>query len=113
MIAYQNHQTKDWAGLWPRFLYVYARVPAFPLPILIFLPTIVVESVAGFVLRWASKDAHAEERARLMAVLQGIRLLRQMGRLTLVDLEVKDMARFAQTDSRWLSGGVRVKIGQW
>jgi hypothetical protein len=46
-------------------------------------------------------------------VLQGIRLLRQMGRLTLVDMEVKDVARFSQRSSRWLSGSVRVKVGQW
>lgn len=103
----------DLHDLWPRFLYVYARVPAFPLPILIFLPTVVVEGIASLVLHWVSKDKRPEERAVLLKALEGIRLIRHLGRVMLVDVEVKDVARLAQTDNRWLSGAVRVKIGQW
>lgn len=99
--------------LWPRFLYVYARVPVFPLPILIFLPSIVAEGIAGLVLHWVSKDKGPEERAVLLKALEGIRLVRHMGRVMLVDVEVKDVARLAQTDNCWLSGPVRVRIGQW
>lgn len=109
--AKRTNPAVDLHDLWPRFLYVYARVPAFPLPILIFLPTVVVESIASFVLHWVSKD-RPQERAVLKA-LEGIRLVRHMGRVILVDVEVKDVARLAQTDNRWLSGPVKVKIGQW
>lgn len=110
----QNDPVLTPQRLLPRFLYVFMRVPMIPIPIFVFIPTLVLEglvylaeAIAG---RWSREAGYYLEQARA-----GLRLIRHQGPFTVVDLEVQDIARFQVSGSPLggFRGPVRVKIGQW
>lgn len=114
----QNDPVLTLQRLLPRFLYVFVRVPMIPIPIFLFIPTLMLEglvylaeAVAG---RWSREAGYYLEQARA-----GLRLIRYQGPFTVVDLEVQDIAHFqaggssSGTPLGGFRGPVRIKIGQW
>lgn len=94
--------------LLPRFLYVWVRVPMFPIPIFLFIPTLVLEGLVYLAGRVAGRWSH-DGRYYLEQAHTALRLIRHQGPFTVVDLEVQDVARFGGA----FGGLVRVRIGQW
>lgn len=109
----QNEAVLTLQRLLPRFLYVYVRVPVIPIPVVLFIPTLVLEGLVylaeALAGRWGRDAAHYLERART-----GLRLIRHQGPFTVIDVELQDVARFqAGGAPLGLRGPVRVKVGQW
>ncbi|RIH82058.1 hypothetical protein Mterra_02826 [Calidithermus terrae] len=110
----QNGAVPTLQRLLPRFLYVYVRGPVIPIPVVLFIPTLVLEGLVylaeALAGRWSQGAAYYLEQART-----GLRLIRHQGPLTVVDVELQDVARF-QAGGASLGGPrgpVRVKVGQW
>lgn len=99
-----------WQRILPRFLYLWIDLPLariFPrargwmhLPILLVIPTLLVEILLSLFLRLASRQLTPETRQAVMAAHQGVRLLRRQGPVQLIDVWVA-------------SERIRVRGGQW
>lgn len=103
--------TLEWQTLLPRFLYVRVDVPVIPIPILLFMPTIVVEGLVSLADGIVSPRLDKDGRMALEAAKQAVHMIRQQGPMVLVDVEVKDGSRLS--DERFLQGPIKVKVGQW
>lgn len=110
----QNGAVLTLQRLLPRFLYVWVRVSVIPIPVVLFIPTLVLEGLvylAEAVARHWSRDAgYYLEQART-----GLRLIRHQGPFTVLDVELQDIGRFQAGGAPLggLRGPVRVKVGQW
>lgn len=99
-----------WQHLIPRLLYLWIDLPLariFPrvrgwvkLPILLIIPTLLVEVLLAVGMRLVQRRIPPETRQGLEAALQGIRLLRRQGPVQLMDVWVA-------------SERIRVRGGQW
>jgi hypothetical protein len=88
--------------LLPRFLYVLVWLPRIPIPILVFIPTLVLEGLAylaeALARRWSREVGYSLEQVRT-----GLGLIRHQGPFTLVEVELREVGPRAL---------VRLKIGQ-
>ena len=99
-----------WQRMLPRFLYLWVDLPLariYPrarrgmhLPIILIMPTLLVEAVLFFGLRLSHRWLGPDTRQALGAAYQGIRLLRRQGPVQLIDLRIA-------------SEQIRVRGGQW
>lgn len=99
-----------WQRMLPRFLYLWIDLPlarilprarGWPsVPIILIIPTLLVEVLLAVGLRLLRRRLTPETRQGIEAALQGIRLLRRQGPVQLIDAWVA-------------SERIRVRGGQW
>lgn len=100
----------DWQALLPRFLYLRVDVPVIPIPILLFVPTILAEGLVGLAQGIAGPKLDKDGRMALEAARQAVRTIRRQGPMVLVDVQVRDGSRLS---NERLQGPIRVRLGQW
>jgi hypothetical protein len=99
-----------WQRSLPRFLYLWIDLPLariFPrargwmhLPILLVIPTLLVEVLLSLFLRLASRRLTSETHQAVRAAYQGVQRLRHQGPVQLIDVRIA-------------SERIRVRGGQW